>query len=110
MTRARRVARRARVLAEGLREQEGIVSPGHLAQPEGTLLDPERVTTNFVLFAVTGGAERRTAYLTALRERGVGMVAYPHGQVRAVVHRGIDDTDIASILEASAQALTATRP
>ena len=78
--------------------------------PEGSLLDPERVTTNFVLFAVTGGAERRTAYLTALRERGVGMVAYPHGQVRAVMHRGIDDTDIASILEASAQALAATRP
>ena len=102
--------RRARVLAEGLAAQEGIVSPGHLAQPEGTLLDPERVTTNFVLFAVTGGAHRRTAYLTALRERGVGMVAYPHGQVRAVVHRGIDDTDIASILAASAGALAATRP
>ena len=102
--------RRARMLAEGLREQEGIVSPGHLAQPDGTLLDPERVTTNFVLFAVTGGVERRTAYLTALRERGVGMVAYPHGQVRAVMHRGINDTDIASILEASAQALAATRP
>jgi threonine aldolase len=102
--------RRARTLAEGLREQEGIITPGHLAQPEGTLLDPERVTTNFVLFAVTGGAERRTAYLTALRERGVGMVAYPHGQVRAVTHRGIDDADIASILDASAQALAATRP
>jgi threonine aldolase len=102
--------RRARTLAEGLREQEGIITPGHLAQPEGTLLDPERVTTNFVLFTVTGGAERRTAYLTALRERGVGMVAYPHGQVRAVTHRGIDDADIASILDASAQALAATRP
>jgi threonine aldolase len=102
--------RRARVLAEGLAAQDGIVSPGHLAQPEGTLLDSERVTTNFVLFAVTGGAQRRTAYLTALRERGVGMVAYPHGQVRAVVHRGIDDTDIASILAASAEALAATRP
>ena len=102
--------RRARTLAEGLREQEGIITPGHLAQPEGTLLDPERVTTNFVLFTVTGGAERRTAYLTALRERGVGMVAYPHGQVRAVTHRGIDDADIASILEASAEALAVTRP
>jgi threonine aldolase len=102
--------RRARVLAESLAAQDGIVSPGHLAQPEGTLLDSERVKTNFVLFAVTGGAQRRTAYLTALRERGVGMVAYPHGQVRAVVHRGIDDTDIASILAASAEALAATRP
>ena len=102
--------RRARRLAEGLREQEGIVSPGHLAQPSGELLDPQRVTTNFVLFAVTGGMARRTAYLSALRERGVGMVPYPHGQIRAVTHRGIDDDDIDAIIAASAEALAATRP
>lgn len=102
--------RRARVLAEGLRDQEGIVSPGHLAQRTGTLLDPERVTTNFVLFAVTGGPARRAAYLASLREQGVGMVAYPHGQVRAVTHRGIDDDGIAAIIDASAVALAATTP
>ena len=102
--------RRARVLAEALSAQEGIVSPGHLAQPHGDRLDPERVTTNFVLFAVEGGPTRRAAYLAALRERGVGMVAYPHGQIRAVTHRGIDDADIESIVEASAAALAATRP
>lgn len=102
--------RRARVLAEALSAQEGIVSPGHLAQPHGDRLDPERVTTNFVLFAVEGGASRRAAYLTALRERGVGMVAYPHGQIRAVTHRGIDDADIEGIVDASAAALAATRP
>ena len=101
--------RRARLLAEGLCEQDGVLSPGHLAQPEGALLDPERVTTNFVLFAVEGGSSRRAAYLSALRERGVGMVAYPHGQVRAVTHRGIEDADIETILEASAEALGATR-
>ena len=101
--------RRAKVLAEGLSAQEGIVSPGHLAQPEGTRLDPDRIVTNFVLFAVEGGLSRRTAYLDALRERGVGMVAYPHGQVRAVMHRGIEDADSARILEASAAALAATR-
>ena len=102
--------RRARVLAEALGAQQGIVSPGHLAQPHGDRLDPERVTTNFVLFAVEGGPTRRAAYLAALRERGVGMVAYPHGQVRAVTHRGIDDADIEAIVEASAAALAATTP
>ena len=102
--------RRARVLAEGLSAQQGIVSPGHLAQPVGERLDPGRVTTNFVLFAVEGGPTRRAAYLAALRERGVGMVAYPHGQIRAVTHRGIDDADIEAIIEASASALAATRP
>ena len=102
--------RRARMLAEGLAAQDGVVSPGHLAQPDGDLLDPGRVATNFVLFAVTGGSSRRAAYLAALRERGVGMVAYPHGQIRAVTHRGIGDADVDAILEASAAALAATRP
>ena len=102
--------RRARVLAEGLCTQEGIISPGHLAQPVGERLDPGRVTTNFVLFAVEGGRTRRAAYLAALRDRGVGMVAYPHGQIRAVTHRGIDDADIEAIIAASAEALAATRP
>lgn len=102
--------RRARALAEALSAQDGVVSPGHLAQRPGDRLDPERVTTNFVLFAVTGGPQRRAAYLAALRERGVGMVAYPHGQIRAVTHRGIEDADIEAILEASASALASTRP
>lgn len=102
--------RRARLLAEGLCGQDGVLSPGHLAQPVGDRLDPGRVATNFVLFAVAGGPTRRAAYLAALRERGVGMVAYPHGQIRAVTHRGIDDADIEAIIEASAAALVATRP
>jgi len=100
---------RARALAEGLSAQDGVVSPGHLAQPTPGPLDPGRVTTNFVLFAVEGGASRRRAYLDALRERGVGMVAYPHGQIRAVTHRRIDDDDIEAILAASAEALAVTR-
>ena len=50
------------------------------------------------------------AWRAWLRELGVGMVAYPHGQVRAVTHRGIDDADIEAILDASASALAATRP
>ena len=101
--------RRARLLAEGLSLQEGVVSPGHLAQPEEGPLDPRRVVTNFVLFAVRGGPPRRTAYLSAMRERGIGMVSYPHGQVRAVTHRGISDDDIDVIIAESAAALRATR-
>ena len=99
---------RARRLARGLAAQKGIVSPGHLAQPVGEHLDSDRVTTNFVLFAVEGGRERRSAYLRALADRGVGMVAYPHGQIRAVAHRGISDGDVDAVLEASVEALAAT--
>ncbi len=99
---------RARWLARGLAAQKGIVSPGHLAQPVGEHLDSDRVTTNFVLFAVEGGRERRSAYLRALADRGVGMVAYPHGQIRAVAHRGISDGDVDAVLEASIEALAAS--
>ncbi|MGA0066774.1 MAG: GntG family PLP-dependent aldolase [Candidatus Nanopelagicales bacterium] len=92
-------------LAEGLADQNGIVSPGHLAQPSGERLDPGRVTTNFVLFAVQGGRQRRTAYLEALRAMDVGMVAYPHGQIRAVTHLGIGESEIDAAIAASARAL-----
>lgn len=98
----------ARVLATALAEQQGIVSPGHIAQPAPGPLDPGRVRTNFVLFAVEGGPARRTAYLHALRDLGVGMVAYPHGQIRAVTHLGIGPAEIERTVAASAAALTAT--
>lgn len=98
----------ARILAEGLAEQQGIVSPGHLAQPDGDRLDPDRVVTNFVIFAVEGGPERRTAYLQALRSHGVGMVAYPHGQIRAVTHLGIGHGEIERAIDASEKALAET--
>lgn len=98
----------ARRLAVGLAIQEGIVSPGHLAQPVGSALDPGRVTTNFVLFAVEGGPARRAAYLEALAKLGVGMVAYPHGQIRAVTHLGVAEPEIDATIEASARALAAT--
>lgn len=100
--------RMAQRLAHGLAAQNGIVSPGHLAQPTGDLLEPGRVATNFVLFAVAGGPSRRKAYLEALRGHGVGMVAYPHGQIRAVTHLGIGEADIDAAVEASAAALAET--
>jgi threonine aldolase len=99
----------ARRLAEALSAMEGIASPGDVAQPEPGPLDPGRVTTNFVVFKV----ERdRGAFLAALEARGVLLTPYPHGQVRAVTHYGIDAADIETTIDAihAALAETARRP
>jgi threonine aldolase len=95
----------ARRLAEGLAEMPGIESAGGLAQPAPGPLDPARVVTNFVVFRVAGGLPRRAAFLDALRDRGVLMVEYPHGTVRAVTHYGVGEADIERVLAASATAL-----
>jgi threonine aldolase len=95
----------ARRLAEGLSRLDGIVSAGDVAQPEPGPLDPARVRTNFVVFRV----ERdRGAFLDALRARGVLMVEYPHGQVRAVTHHGITVEDVDTTVAATAEALAET--
>ena len=95
----------ARRLAEALAELPGIVSPGALAQPTQGPLDPGRVRTNFVLFRV----ERdRAAFLDALAARGVLMVAYPHGQVRAATHYGVTAADIETTIAATRAALAET--
>ena len=98
----------ARRLATEIATLPGVLSPGHIAQPEGERLDPSRVTTNFVIFKVAGGIARRTRFLDALKKRGVLMVAYPHGQVRAVTHYGIGDDEITKTIVATAAALTET--
>jgi len=36
----------------------------------------------------------REAFIEAVARRGVLVVAYPHGQVRAVTHYGVDAADI----------------
>ena len=96
----------ARRLAEALAEMDGIVSAGGTAQPAPGPLDPARVRTNFVLFRV----ERdRAAFLAALRARGVVMVEYPHGQVRAVTHYGVTAADIETAIDATRAALAETR-
>ncbi len=97
----------ARRLAEGLAGLPGIVSAGDVAQPEPGPLDPDRVRTNFVMFRVNGD---RAAFLEALRARNVLMVEYPHGQVRAVTHHGIDAADIETTLAAVAAVLRETAP
>jgi threonine aldolase len=95
----------ARRLAEALAGMDGIVSPGGSAQPTAGRLDPERVRTNFVLFKV----ERdRSAFLAALRARGVLMVDYPHGQVRAATHYGVTAADIETTIAATRAALDET--
>ena len=84
---------------------DGIVSAGGTAQPAPGPLDPDRVRTNFVLFKV----ERdRAAFLAALRARGVVMVEYPHGQVRAVTHYGVTAADIETTIDATRAALAET--
>ena len=98
----------ARRLATEIAALPGVLSPGHIAQPEGERLDPSRVTTNFVIFKVAGGIARRTRFLDALEKHGVLMVAYPHGQIRAVTHYGIGDEEITKTIAATAAALTET--
>ena len=98
----------ARRLATEIAALPGVLSPGHIAQPEGERLDSSRVTTNFVIFKVAGGTARRTRFLDALEKHGVLMVAYPHGQIRAVTHYGIGDEEITKTIAATAAALTET--
>jgi threonine aldolase len=98
----------ARRLATEIAKLPDVISPGHIAQPEGERLDPSRVTTNFVIFKVTGGTARRTRFLDALAKRGVLMVAYPHGQIRAVTHYGIGDEEISATIAATTAALAET--
>jgi threonine aldolase len=98
----------ARSLADGLAELTGIRSPGGIAQPdEDGPLDPSRAVTNFVLFRV---ARDRSAFLAALEARGVLMVPYAHGQIRAVTHLGVTAHDVDRVVAAAAEALRETDP
>ena len=97
----------ARRLAEGIAELDGIVSAGDIAQPEPGRLDPARVTTNFVVFRV---ARDRAAFIDAMTRRGVLVVAYPHEQVRAVTHYGVERADVDSAIQAFRAALAETAP
>jgi threonine aldolase len=94
----------ARRLAELMATIRGVRSPGNIAQPgpEDAPLDPNRVTTNFVLFRV---ATDRQAFLAALAARGVLMEWYPHHQIRAVTNSGIGGAEIERIAIAVRDAL-----
>jgi threonine aldolase len=97
----------ARRLAEALSGMAGISSAGDVAQPAPGPLDPGRVTTNFVVFKVD---RDRAAFIDALRRRGVLVVAYPHGQIRAVTHYGVEAADIETAIGAFADVLAETSP
>ncbi len=97
----------ARRLAEALSVMAGVVSAGGTAQSGDGRLDPARVRTDFIMFRV----ERdRAAFLAALRARGVLMLEYPHGQVRAVTHYGVTVEDIETTIVAVRAALNETSP
>ena len=55
--------------------------------------------TNFVLFRLDPGLDR-AAFLSALESRGVLLVPYLHGQIRAVTHHGIEAADVDLALDA----------
>jgi threonine aldolase len=95
----------ARRVAEGLADMDGIYSPGWIAQPTEGRLDPSRVATNFVFFKVRGAP---AAFVAALQARGVVMLEYSHGWVRAVTHYGITAADIDRVIAACAEALEET--
>ena len=97
----------ARYLAEALAAMPGV-----------RRLDPARVRTNFVLFGVgddpvwpddTAGREQvlrtRAAFLAELHDRGVRMIEYPKGLIRAIPHYGIERADIDAAISASRAAL-----
>ncbi len=92
----------ARRLAEGLADLDGIESAGGIAQPAPGRLDPARVRTNFVLFKVRGD---RAAFLAGLKARGILMVEYPHGAVRAATHHDVAAADLDTIVRASRDVL-----
>ena len=91
---------------------EAVGRPRHtvfrVSLPSGERLDPSRVATNFVIFKVEGGVKRRAKFLEQLEKRGVLMVAYPHGQIRAVTHYGIGDSEIDATIAATREALRAS--
>jgi threonine aldolase len=74
-------------------------------------LDPARVRTNFVIFRVRSTApdsaaraqapaDLRSAFLDGLAAKGVLMVPYPGGRIRAVTHYGIDAADVDRTVDA----------
>ena len=96
----------ARRLATAMADMDGIHSPGGLAQPDGDRLDPARVASNFVLFKVD---RDHAAFLAALKARGVLMVEYFYGQIRAATHHGVSTADIDATIDAVRQVLDETR-
>jgi threonine aldolase len=91
----------ARLLAQGLADLDGI-----------TDLDPDRVTTNYIVFSVQprpdqDPLEARASFMSEVAQRGVAFVEYTAGSVRALTHYGIERADIERALQATRAALVA---
>jgi len=95
----------ARRLAQGLAGLPGVIE-----------LEPHRVRTNFVIFGLAGRESRgasvtsRAAFLAGLATRGIQMIEYPNGLVRAVTHYGVFEADIDTVLTAAREVLSELRP
>ena len=74
--------RRARALAEAL------------AAVEGLEVDLATVQTNIVNVRLTAPRADAFAFADELAERGVGLLPFSDGRLRAVTHRGIGDDDL----------------
>ena len=96
----------ARRLAEALASMPGIVSPGDIAQPGDGPLDPDRVVTNFVLFRVERDGQ---SFIDACAARGLLLDWFPHRQIRAATHLGIDTAEIERTIEIIGGSLAETK-
>jgi len=81
----------ARRLAAGLAEVSGIV------------VDPSSVATNMVYFRVT--TMSAAAFEQRWLDHGVAALALTHDTIRAVMHLGVDEEDVAAALKAAVAVL-----
>ena len=58
-----------------------------------------------MVFRVAGPVELRTRFLAALADDGVLMIDYPHDQVRAVTHYGVEAHDVDATIAVVRRAL-----
>src|SRR6185503_13888033 len=97
----------AKRLAHVMADMPGIYSAGYIAQPGDGPFDPGRVRTNFILFRVR---RDRAAFLEAVADRGVLLVGYPFGMIRAVTHYGVTADDVETAIRAIQAGLRDTSP
>ncbi len=87
---------RAQVLARGLADRPGVA------------VDPSRVETNIVVMDISGTGLSNEEAVSRLAGRGVGVVPFGPGRLRAVVHLQINDRDIDQALAAFRRVFTTT--
>jgi threonine aldolase len=76
-----------------------------LAELKGVRLDPDRVETNIVVFDLAPGGPDQEETIGRLADRGVGVVPFGPGRLRAVTHLMINDRDIDDALAAFREVL-----